>query len=120
MTLGKASSREDHSKRMQGRESHKRCNKSLDSSAAAHTATHMEICPHEQRDRLPPPGGESQGGIKQKKVYRNTGKYVTTHTCPFVSISSGPPIAFFIQLIKHSLTICKNKFTVLFELLQLQ
>jgi hypothetical protein len=27
------------------------------------------MCPHEQRDRPPPPGGESKGGIKGKTFY---------------------------------------------------
>ena len=39
----------------------------LDSFATARAATHMgEMCPHEQRCRPPPLGGESEGGINGK------------------------------------------------------
>jgi hypothetical protein len=38
----------------------------LDSFTTAHAATHIEMCPHEQRCRPPPLGGESEGGIKGK------------------------------------------------------
>jgi hypothetical protein len=40
----------------------------LDSFAAARAATHIWVmCPHEQRDRPPPPGSESERGIKRKQ-----------------------------------------------------
>jgi hypothetical protein len=37
----------------------------LDSFATAHAASHIGMCPHKQRERPPPSGGESEGGIKE-------------------------------------------------------